>query len=146
MFFPAHLAAGLIIGKLTGEYMPALLGSLGPDLDHVISYIRSGLLFRPKELLKTLIRTEDPAGDQRNVLHNIASWIAVTIFAYVVDSTTGWIASMAYGLHLILDILDDADFYPLYPSMRIKWQGPIRYFSREEMVLTGAMFAVFFII
>lgn len=144
MFFTAHLAAGLIIGKLTDNYTASLIAAMAPDADHAISYIRSGVLFRPKEFLNTISTTEDPAGDQRNFLHNIGSFVAITTAAFVMEIQLGWTIGIAYLSHLILDILDKADFYPLYPSMRFKLRGPIKYFSHEETLATILLFLVYF--
>lgn len=146
MFFTAHLAAGLIIGKITDNYTASLIAAMGPDLDHAISYIRSGVLFRPKEFLRTITTTEDPAGDQRNFLHNVGSLAAVTISSFFIDIQLGWTVGAAYLSHLVLDILDSADFYPFYPSQRIKWRGPITYFSRTETTITVLLFLVYFFI
>jgi len=144
MFFTAHLAAGLIIGKLTDNYTASLVAAMGPDLDHAISYIRSGVLFRPREFLRTVATTEDPVGDQRNFLHNIGSFVAVTAAAFLFEIQLGWTVGLSYLSHLVLDVLDKADFYPFYPSMRFKLQGPIKYFSREETLVTVLLFLVYF--
>lgn len=146
MFFPAHLAAGLIIGNVTGEYAPSIIAAMGPDLDHAISYFRSGVLFRPKEFFHAITTSEDPAGDQRNFLHNIVSWIIISIAVGVItEARLGWIVAAGYLSHLILDILDSADFYPFYPSQRINWKGPIHYLSRQETIVTIVLFLVYFL-
>lgn len=52
MFVPTHIIGGLLIGKITGSYIPALIGATLIDLDHLIVYTKYGLLSKPKRFLK----------------------------------------------------------------------------------------------
>mgnify|MGYP001559157947 FL=1 len=70
MFLFAHLFAGLIIGKIYGNYLIAIVGALIIDLDHLIPYIKNKIIFNPKKLWKTITNSKDPYGNQRNYLHS----------------------------------------------------------------------------
>jgi len=140
----SHLAAGLIIGKLTGSYILALCGALFVDLDHLISYAKNGIIFDLKKLWKTITDPKDPFGSQRNFLHSFIFWILV--FLIFANSKAGFIFSLGYLSHLILDVLDGSDFRLFYPLSKINIKGPIGYLSRRELVLTLFLFIIFFII
>ena len=56
----------------------------------------------------------------------------------------GLVACVGYLVHLIIDMSDNANFYPLYPFKKYNIKGPVKYNSRVEMAITALMFAVFF--
>ena len=142
MFFFAHLLAGLIIGYLSGNYLIALVGALVLDLDHLWIYFKHKILFKPKKFWKTITSPKDPYGNQRNYLHSFLFWIIISILILLINWNIGVIFSLAYLSHLLLDLLDGSDFYPLYP---IKWKvkGPIKYLSWKELVFTLILLIIF---
>lgn len=146
MFFPAHVAAGLIVGKLTDNYAASLIGAAAIDVDHIISYLRSGILFKPKKLIAAITDTSDPWGDQRHFLHNVFSWIIISALISIVDFNVGLAFGLAYLSHLILDALDDSDFFPFFPNKKINLRGPIHYFSKPEISFTVFLFLTFLIL
>ncbi len=146
MTFPTHIIAGLIIGKLTGDYPAALAGSLLMDVDHIVSYYRHGILSKPKEILRASVEEADPWGDQKNFLHSAQSWLVISLVLLVIDLRFGLIFSLAYLVHLILDGLNGS-FYPLYPYRRFSIQEPvIRYLSRREAFLGVVLIVIFFVV
>jgi membrane-bound metal-dependent hydrolase YbcI (DUF457 family) len=50
--------------------------------------------------------------------------------------TVGVTFALGYFSHILLDALDSADFWPLWPLTKINIRGPVPYFSIEELVLT----------
>ena len=145
MFFLAHLALGLIIGKISGHYWIALIGSLAIDIDHIIPYVRHGVIFNWKKFWKTVTSADDPYGNQRNYLHSLFTWFILSAIAFLINSSVETVFSIAYLSHLVLDALDNSDFYPLYP-LRFNVRGPIVYFSRAEWIITLLLFLIYFII
>lgn len=143
MFFFAHLLAGLIIGKIYGNYLIALLGALLIDLDHLIPYIKHKILFNPKKFWKTIVNPKDPYGNQRNFLHSFFAWIIISAIIFLINFKIGIIFSLGYLSHLLLDILDGSDFYAFYPLKRVNIKGPIRYFSIQEWILTLILLIIF---
>ena len=143
MFLPAHVAAGLIIGKLTGNYPLALAAAIVIDVDHIISYAKHGILFRPKDLMHTLTTRNDPWGDQRSILHNALVFVLISFATAIYDPTVGATIFFGYGSHLFLDALDDADYFPFFPSKKWNVRGPIGYFSETEMLFSAILFLVF---
>lgn len=146
MTLPSHLIAGLLIGKLTGNYPLAISASLLVDIDHIQSYIKSGVLFHPKELWRTITDADDLYGDQRGILHNILLCIVVSsILIAVLDFfalpiVIGWLG------HLVLDALDKSDYWPLYPFKQINIKGFIPYKSLAELYFSSMLFIIFILI
>ena len=145
MFFLAHLAAGLIIGKLIQNYPVALAGALLIDIDHLVPYIKYKIIFDLKKLWKIITNPDDPYGNQRNYLHSIFAFILINLGIFLFDYRIGIAFSLGYLSHLFLDALDSSDFYPLYP-IKLNVRGPIKYFSKTEFILTLALFVIFFFI
>lgn len=145
MFPIAHILSGLIIGKLSGLYIPALIGAVLVDLDHIISYAKHKVLFKPKKLWKTITATKDPWGDQRNFLHSFIAWPIISVIVLIINFKVGLIFSLAYLSHLLLDMFDNGDFYPFYP-LKFKINGPIKYFSKEEFVFAIILLLIFILI
>ena len=145
MFFASHLAAGLIIGKLTGNYSAALLGSLLIDIDHIVSYAKHGLLFNPKRAWKVMTSHEDTHGTQRHFLHSFFSWAIITAVMALFNYSYAVIFSIGYFVHLIFDAFDSSDFYPLFP---LKWniKGPLQYMSSAEYLFAALLFVIYFLL
>ena len=142
MTLPTHVLAGLIIGKITGDFPTALAGSLVMDLDHTISYFRHGILFKPRQLFKAIHDEADPWGDQRNFLHSVFSWIGISILLLTINFNFGLVFSIAYFFHLVFDALDSADFYPFFPFRKFVIKGFVKYFSKQEIIFDICLVAV----
>lgn len=145
MLLSAHLAAGLIIGKLTGNYNASLLGSVVMDLDHLIAYYRTGILLKFRKVLVATAGRKDIGLPQRNFFHNIFFCLLVSVIISATSFSTGLIFGAAYLCHLILDALDSENYYPFYPSLKVNLRGPIKYFSRQEFIFTFILLLVYFI-
>lgn len=145
MFIGAHVAAGLLIGKATGNYPAALIGAMAIDVDHLWVYARHGILLHPKKFWRAITDAADPYGNQRNYLHSFFTWIIVSLLAIGAHTSFGIAFSLGYASHLILDLLDRSDFYPLYP-LKFKIQGFITYYSKTEFIFTALLFLLFFIL
>lgn len=143
MTFPTHILAGLIIGKLTGDYTAALTGSLVMDVDHFFSYHRHGVLFKPGRMIRHSLTAEDPLGNQKNIFHSVQAWIIASLLAMALNMHFGLIFSLAYIVHLILDALN-GDMYPFYPYKNFYIEKPlIRYLSKQEGVLAFCLTIIF---
>ena len=146
MTFPTHIIAGLIIGKVTWDYTAALAGSLFMDLDHLISYYKNGILFKPRAILRESLTELDPWGDQKNIFHSVQAWLVISLLVMAINLEFGLIFSLAYLIHLVMDALTGA-FYPFYPYKKFQIKEPIiRYLSKRELVLGIALLAIFLIV
>jgi hypothetical protein len=138
--------AGMIVGKLTGDYPSALIGSVALDLDHLLVYYQDGILFKLKAFLAATVNRNELVINQRNYFHNVFFFLAITAIMLLVNFTIGLAFGLAYFGHLILDSLDNSNYYPFYPSKKIKLRGPIKYFSLQELVLAIVLFIIYWVI
>lgn len=145
MFFFAHLFAGLIIGKVFGNYLFALIGAILIDLDHLIPYIKHKIIFNPKKFWKTITNPLDPYGNQRNFLHSFFTWIIISLIIFLIDFRIAIVFSLAYLSHLLLDLIDGSDLSPFYP-LKFNVKGPIKYLSKFEWIITLVLLIVFLLI
>ena len=145
MFIFAHLAAGLIVGKISGNYTTALIGALFPDLDHLFPYIKHKIIFSPKKFWNTITDPQDKYGNQRNFLHNIGVEILISISLIILNFKIGLVFALGYLSHILLDIIDASDFRPFYPS-KINFKGLIGYLSIHEFIFTAVLILIFFLI
>lgn len=133
MTLPSHILLGGVIATVTGNPVVAIAVSVLIDLDHLVSYAKSGVLLSPKKLWKTVTDKNDPYGDQRGYLHNFFVAGLVCVAVWFLFPLVGLTFMLAYLGHLFLDALDTSDYWPLYPSKKINMQGFIDYYSKQEL-------------
>jgi hypothetical protein len=145
MFILAHLFTGLIVGKITGNYLWAILGAMIIDLDHLIPYIKHRIIFNPKKFWKTIIDPKDRYGNQRNFLHCLLAFIIIGIVMIISKFQPGYAFLAGYASHLFLDSIDASDLYLFYPA-KCNVIGPVKYLSKTEWILTILFFLIFLIL
>jgi membrane-bound metal-dependent hydrolase YbcI (DUF457 family) len=133
----------MIIGKLTGDYTTSIIGSIFMDLDHLFSYYRAGFLFNFKKLFTMATSRANIGIPQRNYFHNIFFCLAVSLIILLINFKIGLIFFISYILHLILDSLDNSSYYPFYPNKKIRLHGPIKYFSKQEIIIVFVLLLIF---
>ena len=141
MYATTHLAMGLVIGRLTGDYQAALLGSLIIDIDHLVPAIKENRLLNFKEFWR---RSKSSSDSARSFLHGLLPFIVISVLIAFFDWRFGLIFAVAYLGHLILDTLDDSPFFPFYPNKKINIKGFIPYYSTEELIFSVALFSAYF--
>ena len=146
MTLPTHFMLGMIIGKVTGNYPVAIASSVLIDLDHLQSYITHGVILKPKKLWHALTDQVDQWGDQRGIFHNIIFFGVVAIPLVFLGGVVGKIVALGYFGHLLLDALDNSDYWPLYPNKSIDLRGPIKYGSLQEVGFFVVLFVIFIVI
>jgi len=143
MYGTTHLALGLIIGKLSGDYTASLCGSLLIDVDHLIP----NWPFKKDLSWSEFWRRTRTSGDSSRVyLHSFFAWIFLSFLLYLFNPGFALIFSIAYLGHFILDMLDDSSFYPFYPIKKFNTKGLIPYFSSTEFIFSLVLFFIFLII
>ena len=146
MTFPTHLMAGLVLGKLTGNYPLSIGVAIGIDVDHLFSYAKNGILLKPRKFLRTISDKNDPYGDQRYILHNVLVFVLISGIVFIIDNKIGFVLCLAYFSHLILDALDGSDYFPFFPNKKINLKGPVEYFSKAEFLLIILLVITFFLL
>ena len=138
-----HFMAGLIIGKLTNNYVYAILGSLLVDFDHLFSFIKHKV--KLTGIVKLLLSPIDPYSDQRSIFHNILVPIVGVIVSIYFDTRNFVVFFFAYTTHLVFDMLDKSNYYPFYPNL-FCIKGIIKYLSIQEHIFTFILLILYFIL
>jgi len=146
MFLPTHLAAGLIIGKLTGNYPVSLIGSVVFDFDHLLAYYRAGILFKFRKIFNAVTNKINIGIPQRNYFHNIFFCLLAVVIVLAINFSAGLVFGVAYICHLFLDSLDNSNYYPFYPNLKINLRGPVKNWSKQEFIFALILLITFFII
>jgi membrane-bound metal-dependent hydrolase YbcI (DUF457 family) len=142
---PTHIIAGLVVGKITGNYPLALSTSVLIDADHLQSYFKSGILTKPKKLWAAVTDHHDPYGDQRGYLHNLAVFGIISAIAMLTFGVAAYPFVVAWLVHIILDALDKSPYWPLYPYKKFHISGFIRYASFQEGLFALALTVIYFL-
>lgn len=146
MTLPTHLMAGLVVGKLTGNYSVAIITSIVFDIDHLFFYYTRHLLFRPAKVLKKAFKEKIYVKGKRGIFHSVFTWMLVSLIFLLINFPVGVTIASAYFVHLALDALDDSSFYPLYPWERLEIKGPINYFSFSEVIFLAVFSFSYYLI
>ena len=145
MTIPNHLALGLIIGKVTGQYEVAIATSLLIDCDHFVSLHKHGVLKSWKLFWETSTNEKDPWGDQRGVLHTFLSVFIVGIVSYLLFSFSLFSALMlSHFGHIFLDLFSRSNSFPFRPFSSIRIKGLIPYYSRYEVLFFLLLMCIFY--
>ena len=147
MTIPNHIALGLIIGKVTGDYTLAISTSLLLDCDHFVSLYKHGALKSFKLFWKTTTDAKDLWGDQRGILHNLFS---VMLVFFAVYFSFGISIATTIGLshlgHISLDAISKADSWLFRPFSNLKTRGFIPYYSTYEIIFFVGLILIFFLL
>lgn len=131
-----HLIIGIIFGKITNNYLPWIIGSIIPDIDHIYIAIKNNLL--NKKLLDTIKNEEEYKIKYKTpLIHSILGLIIFSIIFYLLipNYQSTLFFSLAYFIHLIMDWPDKDIKYYLYP-LKIKFQGFLPVWSKLEKIIT----------
>jgi membrane-bound metal-dependent hydrolase YbcI (DUF457 family) len=147
MTIPNHFALGLIIGKVTGNYILAVPISVLLDCDHFVALYKHGEMKDWKTFWKATTNSEDSYGDQRGVLHTFFAIFLTTLISYFVFSPfTALVVALSHLGHIFLDLISDADSWPFRPFSNFKVRGFVPYYSKHETVFFIGLIAIFFLI
>jgi hypothetical protein len=131
-----HLILGIILGNLTNNYLPFILGSIIPDIDHIYIILKHKLYkknfldtFKNEEKYK--IRYKTP------LIHSILGLIILSSIFYFItlNQLSSIYFASAYFLHLLMDWPDKDIKYYLHP-FKIKFSGFLPIWSKTEKILT----------
>jgi len=143
MYSTAHLAMGLIIGKVTGDYPTAVISSVAIDIDHLIPFAKQKIIFNFKKMLKA---AKTPHDSSRSYLHSFFAFGLLTGVICLINLPVGLVFGLGYLGHFLLDALDKDDLYPFFPIKRFNIHGFIGYYSKAELIFTVLLFLFYFII
>lgn len=145
MTTPTHAALGFAIGTAFGHPVLGIAASVLVDGDHFVAYARHGVLRSPRLFWKTITSNEDPYGSQRGWFHSLLIALPLSAGLWLALPSWGPVLALSYLGHIVLDALDSADYWPLYPFKRWNFKGPVRFFSAQEiLVVVISLIAAFF--
>jgi len=110
-----HLLLGIILGKIFGNYLFFILGSIIPDLDHIYVIIKNKL-YSLNKIINT-IKYEDKFGIKYKtpLFHSALSLLTLSLIVYIFNSSGALYFGSAYLLHLLIDWPDIDEKYFLFP-------------------------------
>ncbi|MBI2130648.1 metal-dependent hydrolase [Candidatus Woesearchaeota archaeon] len=131
----AHLLIGLVLGKLSGNYLIFILGSVFPDFDHVYVMVKNRF-FSMSRIINSM-RFEEKFGVRYKtpLFHSIPGLILFSVITYFFSSIGALYFAMAYLLHLLIDWPDIDEKYYLYP-LKIRFRGVLPIWSKPEQIFT----------
>jgi len=134
-----HLILGIILGKLTNNYLPFILGSIIPDIDHLYIIIKHKLYKNNFKSLLDSIKNEEryKIRYKTPLIHSLLGLIIISLLFFIINKNQLSLIyfSSAYFLHLIMDWFDKDIKYYLYP-LKIKFKGSLEIWSKMEIFAT----------
>ncbi len=139
MLLITHLLFGLLLGMMLDSMLVVVLGAIIVDFDHIIVYIKRGIIWSPKRLWKAITLDYDNYSNPRTVAHSLFAWLIVTIAVSIVSAEYGILFSIGYLSHLVLDAVDNYETKLMFP-LKAEVVGPVGYNSRAEYALMAVIF------
>lgn len=130
---PAIFLYLIKIGLSKVNFIFLLIGSVIPDLDH-------GLGFLYKTLTKSWNKNEDVLkGMQkifffpRTAFHSLWGVLTIsTIFYFLFGLEHTAYLSLGFTIHLLIDSIDEAGVYWLFPYGKLHWKFPASYLQSKK--------------
>jgi len=130
-----HLLIGILLGKIYGNYLFFIFGSITPDIDHLYIIFKNRL-YNLKKLANSIkyekkysLRYKTP------LVHSILGLIIFSSTVFLFNKTGAIYFAIAYSIHLLIDWVDIDEKYYLYP-IKIKFRGFLPIWSKFEQILT----------
>lgn len=143
MTHPTHLIAGALVGQITGDYTTSLIISVIVDVDHIPSMLYHRVFRSKKRLFSSLVRVGVPHEARRGFFHNIVAFFTLSILCSKLFPSIAFPFTLSYLVHLVLDMLDNADTYIFYPFSKLNIKGPIKFFSLREVAFALTLLGIF---
>lgn len=134
-----HLIIGLILGKVTHSYLPFILGSIIPDIDHLYIILKHKLYKNKFKTLIDSIKNEEKYKIRYKtpLVHSLLGLIILSGIFYIITRNNLSLIyfSFSYLMHLLMDWPDKDIKYYLYP-FKIEFKGFLPIWSKTEQILT----------
>ncbi|MEK6906833.1 MAG: metal-dependent hydrolase [Nanoarchaeota archaeon] len=130
-----HLLIGILLGKIYGNYIYFIAGSLIPDIDHLYIILKNRL-YNIKKIISS-IKYEKNYGLKYKtpLIHSILGLVIISSAVFFFNKIGAVYFSLAYFIHLLIDWVDIDEKYYLYP-LKIKFKGFLPIWSKQEKILT----------
>lgn len=135
----AHALVGITAGEYTNYFWFVFLGSIFPDVDHLIVLAKNKTFS-----LKKIIRSMRFDGKHRmkyktKYVHSFFGSLLFSSLVLIIDKHGALYFFFGYLGHLLLDWVDHDQKQYFFPFKR-KTQGFLPIFSKPEIVFTLALF------
>ena len=131
----AHSIIGITLGNCFGYFWFFVLGSIFPDIDHLIILIKYKIFSWRKIVDSVRFEKEYNITYKTKYIHSVFGAIIVSIPVMLIDFTGGLYFFLSYIIHLLLDWLDIDEKQFFYPFKK-KFKGFLPIFSKTEMIFT----------
>ncbi|MBR9702192.1 metal-dependent hydrolase [Candidatus Pacearchaeota archaeon] len=131
----AHLLIGIILGKLYGNYLLFILGSILPDIDHIFIIVKNKIYTLEKIIDSIRYEKEYNLNYKTALFHSLFGLVIFSLMVYIFVGNKAIYFSAAYLLHLLIDWPDTDTKYFLYP-LKTKFKGFLPIWSKPEQILT----------
>ncbi len=135
----AHLLIGIILGKLFGNPLFFILGSVFPDIDHLYVIIKNKFFSFRKIIDSMKFERKFKIRYKTKLVHSLLGLIVFSTIIYFFDNKGVLYFGIAYFLHLLIDWLDIDEKYYLHP-FNIKFKGFLPIWSNIEKIITLILF------
>ena len=137
----AHPIIGITLGNYFGHFWFIVLGSVLPDVDHLIIIIKNRIFSRDKIIDSLRFEEKYKISYKTKYIHSIFGAVIISIPFAVIDFKGGLYFFGAYLIHLFLDWFDIDEKQYFYPFKK-KLKGFLPIFSKTEIVLTLFLFTL----
>ena len=134
MLFITHILFVMFLGHMMGNISLVTFGAIIVDIDHLLGFWMSGILFSPRKVWRAMSRPHDPFGEHRTPMHSLLMWIVFTMILFALAPDVAKFISIGYLSHLMLDAVDSDKLQLLWP-LKGNIMGPLVYNSELEYMI-----------
>lgn len=137
----AHPIIGITLGNHFGYFWFLVLGSIVPDIDHLIILIKHKIFSWHKIVDSIRFEKKYNITYKTKYIHSVLGAIVISGSVMLIDFTGGLYFFVGYIIHLLIDWLDIDEKQFLYPFKK-KFKGFLPVFSKTEMIFTLFLIAL----
>ena len=130
-----HPIIGITLGNYFGYFWFMVLGSIFPDIDHLIIIIRKRIFSWNKIIDSFRFEQKYNISYKTKYIHSVFGAVMISIPAMVINFNGGLYFLAGYLIHLILDWIDIDEKQYFYPFKK-KFKGFLPIFSKTEVIFT----------
>ena len=141
----AHPILGLILGKIYGHTGAFLIGSILPDIDHLVILLKHKQ-FSFREAYYSM-KSEEKYGIRYKTpwTHSALALIVLGSLTTLINQPAGIAFAVGYLLHLLLDAIDTDEKQYFFP-VKYKFRGFLPVFSYVELIAAAVLTGVYFLL
>jgi len=139
-----HPIIGITLGNYFGHFWFIVLGSVLPDIDHLIVIIKNRIFSWDKIIDSLRFEKKYKISYKTKYIHSIFGAVVISIPFAIVNLRGGLYFFSAYLIHLFLDWFDIDEKQYFYPFKK-KLKGFLPIFSKTEIAFTLFLIILMFL-